>query len=263
MPYALMNGPKQLYIKFKVSNEDVVLERVMFETRIRYDVELGQESGPGLFRRLKLKQWQKRRENAVRQYRQLAIDPRTKNTLDVPHLSDWRPKPEPTVVQANCNAAGPVHPPILTDATTEEPEAKRLCRTLSDASEDSMNFNQGGASSAEPPPKRNLETAEGQLLSLVDANREGLLEFANNLRSHEYRHASMGVRATSAMLSSLKELKGQATKLKQHGCFQQIQLDIAAFNDLDKFLRAIREVGFNLKELRAPVSYTHLRAHET
>ena len=75
MPYALMNGPKQLYIKFKVSNEDVVLERVMFETRIRYDVELGQESGPGLFRRLKLKQWQKRCENEVRQYRQLATDP--------------------------------------------------------------------------------------------------------------------------------------------------------------------------------------------
>ena len=98
MPYALMNGPKQLYIKFKVSNEDIVQERVMFETRIRYDVELGQESGPGLFRRLKLKQWQKRCENEVRQYRQLATDPRTKNTLDVPHLSDWRPKPEPTVV---------------------------------------------------------------------------------------------------------------------------------------------------------------------
>ena len=74
-----MNGPKQLYIKFKVSNEDIVQERVMFETRIRYDVELGQESGPGLFRRLKLKQWQKRCENEVRQYRQLATDPRTKN----------------------------------------------------------------------------------------------------------------------------------------------------------------------------------------
>jgi len=81
MPYALMNGPKQLYIKFKVSNEDVVLERVMFETRIRYDVELGQESGPGLFRRLKLKQWQKRCENEVRQYRQLATDPRTKKNI--------------------------------------------------------------------------------------------------------------------------------------------------------------------------------------
>ena len=79
MPYALMNGPKQLYIKFKVSNEDIVQERVMFETRIRYEVELGQESGPGLFRRLKLKQWQKRCENEVRQYRQLATDPRTKH----------------------------------------------------------------------------------------------------------------------------------------------------------------------------------------
>ena len=100
MPYALMNGPKQLYIKFKVSNEDIVQERVMFETRIRYDVELGQESGPGLFRRLKLKQWQKRCENEVRQYRQFPADPRTKKTLDVPHLSDWRPKPEPTVVHA-------------------------------------------------------------------------------------------------------------------------------------------------------------------
>ena len=169
MPYALMNGPKQLYIKFKVSNEDIVQERVMFETRIRYDVELGQESGPGLFRRLKLKQWQKRCENEVRQYRQLATDPRTNNTLDVPHLSDWRPKPEPTVVQANCKAAGPVHQPMWTDAITEELEAKRLRRTLSDESEDGMNFNQG-VSSAEPAPKRNLETEEGQLLSLADAN---------------------------------------------------------------------------------------------
>ena len=73
------------------------------------------------------------------------------------------------MAQANLNDAGPVPVPMLTDATTEEPGAKRLCRTLSDESEDGMNFNQG-ASSAEPAPKRNLETAEGQLLSLADAN---------------------------------------------------------------------------------------------
>ena len=48
MPYALMNGPKQPYIKFKVSDEEVVRERVMFETRIRYGVELGQGAGPGI-----------------------------------------------------------------------------------------------------------------------------------------------------------------------------------------------------------------------
>ena len=46
MPYALMNGPKQPCIKFKVSDEDVVQERVMFETRIRYGVELGQGADP-------------------------------------------------------------------------------------------------------------------------------------------------------------------------------------------------------------------------
>ena len=55
MPYALMNGPKQLYIKFKVSNEDIVQERVMFETRIMYEVELGQGSGLGLFQKAEAK----------------------------------------------------------------------------------------------------------------------------------------------------------------------------------------------------------------
>ena len=60
----------------------------MYETRIRYDVELGQESGPGFFRKLKQKQFQKRCENDVRQYRQLATDTRTKKALDVPLLSD-------------------------------------------------------------------------------------------------------------------------------------------------------------------------------
>ena len=46
---------------------------------------------------------------------------------------------------------------------------KRPRRTLSDESDDGMNFNQG-ASSAEPAPKRDLETEESQLLSLADAN---------------------------------------------------------------------------------------------
>ena len=73
------------------------------------------------------------------------------------------------MVQANCKAAGPVHQPMWTDAITEELEAKRLRRTLSDESDDGMNFNQG-ASSVEPAPKRNLETEESQLLSLADAN---------------------------------------------------------------------------------------------
>ena len=40
---------------------------------------------------------------------------------------------------------------------------------MSDESDDGMNFNQG-ASSAEPAPKRDLETEESQLLSLADAN---------------------------------------------------------------------------------------------
>ena len=62
MPYALMNGPKQPHIKFKVSDEDAVRGRVMFETRIRYGVELGQGAGPGIFIKRKLKQWQKRCE---------------------------------------------------------------------------------------------------------------------------------------------------------------------------------------------------------
>ena len=72
----------------------------------------------------------------------------------------------------------------------------------------------------------------------------------------------MGVRPTSAMLNPLKELRTQATKLKQHRCLQEIQLDNAAFNDLDKFLRAIRDVGFNLRELRAPKVATFLKAYK-
>ena len=72
----------------------------------------------------------------------------------------------------------------------------------------------------------------------------------------------MGVRPTSAMLNPLKELRTQATKLKQHRCLRQIQLDNAAFNDLDKFLRAIRDVGFHLRELRAPKVSTFLKAYK-
>ena len=71
----------------------------------------------------------------------------------------------------------------------------------------------------------------------------------------------MGKRATTAILSSLKELKVRAGKLKQVECRQQVSVDIAAFNDLDKFLRAIREVGFHLKDLRANKMATFLRAY--
>ena len=49
----------------------------------------------------------------------------------------------------------------------------------------------------------------------------------------------MGKRATTAILSSLKELKVRAGKLKQVECRQQVSLDITAFNDLEKFLRAM------------------------
>ena len=59
-----------------------------------------------------------------------------------------------------------------------------------------------------------METGEGKLLFLADAAREHMLEFADNLRSHEYRHASMGARPTSAISKSLKALKTQASKLQ-------------------------------------------------
>ena len=55
VPHALMNGPKQPMIKFNACDEDVVQESVVFETRIRYEVELGQGADPGFFRRLKKK----------------------------------------------------------------------------------------------------------------------------------------------------------------------------------------------------------------
>ena len=64
------------------------------------------------------------------------------------------------------------------------------------------------------------------------------------------------------MLNPLKELRTQATKLKQHRCLRQIQLDNAAFNDLDKFLRAIRDVGFHLRELRAPKVAMFLKTYK-
>ena len=71
----------------------------------------------------------------------------------------------------------------------------------------------------------------------------------------------MGKRATTAILSSLKELKVRAGKLKQVECLQQVSVDITAFNDLEKFLRAIRDVGFHLKELRATKKGAFLRTY--
>ena len=50
----------------------------------------------------------------------------------------------------------------------------------------------------------------------------------------------MGKRATTAILSSLKELKVRAGKLKQVECLQQVSVDITTFNDLEKFLRAMQ-----------------------
>ena len=58
MPHVLMNGSKVLAIKFNIADEESVWERMVFETRLRYEVELGQSAGPGFFRRLKLRQWQ-------------------------------------------------------------------------------------------------------------------------------------------------------------------------------------------------------------
>ena len=52
----------------------------------------------------------------------------------------------------------------------------------------------------------------------------------------------------AAEIKRLKSLQETSNKLKQEKCLQQVSADIAAFNDLDKFLRAIREVGFHLKD---------------
>ena len=60
----------------------------------------------------------------------------------------------------------------------------------------------------------------------------------------------------------MKSVKAQAAKVKHKECLQQIQLDITAFNDLDKFLRAIREVGFHLRELRQPKVLMFLKAYK-
>ena len=95
-------------------------------------------------------------------------------------------------------------------AAAEESAAKRHCRTSSEVSDDddgdSMSFNQG-ACAVEPAPRRNLKAEEGKLMLLADNTQRGMLDFADNLRSHEYRNASMGQRATTAMLSQLKELR--------------------------------------------------------
>ena len=99
MPHALMNGSKMPAIKFKIADEEGVRERMMFETRLRYEVELGQSSGPGFFNRLKLRQWQRRYEQDLHKYGTRVQDPKSKNPLDELHLSDWRPKPRPTVVR--------------------------------------------------------------------------------------------------------------------------------------------------------------------
>ena len=48
VPHEFMNG-KQLAIKFKSSDGEVVQERVVFETGIRYEAESGQNAGVGFF----------------------------------------------------------------------------------------------------------------------------------------------------------------------------------------------------------------------
>ena len=39
-PHALMNGPKMPAIKFNIADEEGARERMPFETRLRYEVEL-------------------------------------------------------------------------------------------------------------------------------------------------------------------------------------------------------------------------------
>lgn len=80
IPHALMNGPKMPAIKFNIADEEQgVRERIVFETRLRYEVELGQSAGPGFFRRLKLRQWQKRFEHEFRTYKANIVDSKSKN----------------------------------------------------------------------------------------------------------------------------------------------------------------------------------------
>ena len=80
IPHELMNGPKKPAIKFNIADEEQgVRERVVFETRLRYEVELGQSAGPGFFRRLKLRQWQKRFEHVFREYKANIVDSNSKN----------------------------------------------------------------------------------------------------------------------------------------------------------------------------------------
>ena len=133
----------------------------------------------------------------------------------------------------------------------EEPAAKRLRAQLSEVSDD-MNFNQGNRVAQEAKAqKRDLQTEEGVLLARLDEARESVLEFADNLRSHDFRHAAMGLRSTAHVLSTLKDIKAQAMKDNNSECLKAVTADIAAFVDLEKFLRAVRDVGFNLRELRS------------
>ena len=156
-------------------------------------------------------------------------------------------------------------PPAATmQAQLQQPAwqtAVRPCQILSEVSEDSVHSNQG-ACSEEPSPKMNLEEEQGKLSSQAATTRERMLEFADNLRSHHFRHVSIGQRPTMAMLKALEALKAKATKLRLPVIWHQIQSDITAFHDLARFRRAIQDVGFHLVEFRRPKVPTFLKAYK-